>query len=83
MPDTNGQGFVVPPGNAGLPRPEIWILGLRNPWKITFDDPSRGGTGAMLIGDVGQNAWEEVNYEPAARAGGTTGGGTAKGRTAT
>jgi len=69
VPDTNGQGFVVPPGNAGLPRPEIWSLGLRNPWKITFDDPSRGGTGAMLIGDVGQNAWEEVNYEPAGQSG--------------
>ena len=69
VPDTNGQGFVVPAGNAGLPRPEIWSLGLRNPWKFTFDDPSRGGTGAMLIGDVGQNAWEEVNYEPAGQSG--------------
>jgi hypothetical protein len=28
------------------------------------DDPSRGGTGALIIGDVGQNAWEEIDYEP-------------------
>ena len=69
VPDTQGQGFVVPAGNAGLPRPEIWSLGLRNPWKFTFDDPARGGTGAMLIGDVGQNAFEEVNYEPAGQSG--------------
>ena len=69
VPDTNAQGFVVPAGNAGLPRPEIWSLGLRNPWKITFDDPSRGGTGAMLIGDVGQNAFEEIDYEPAGQSG--------------
>jgi glucose/arabinose dehydrogenase len=62
-------GFVVPPGNAGLARPEIWSLGLRNPWKFSFDDPDRGGTGAMLIADVGQGALEEVNYEPAATPG--------------
>jgi glucose/arabinose dehydrogenase len=69
VPDGHPQGFVVPAGNAGLPRPEIWSLGLRNPWKFSFDDPARGGTGAMLIADVGQNAWEEVNYEPAGQAG--------------
>ena len=67
--DAHPQGFVVPAGNPGFPRPEIWSLGLRNPWKFTFDDPARGGTGAMLIGDVGQNAWEEVDYEPPGRAG--------------
>ena len=44
--------------------PEIWAFGLRNPWKFTFDDPALGGTGAMLIGDVGQNAYEEVDYQP-------------------
>ena len=36
---------------------------------IRFDDPSRGGTGAIIIGDVGQGAWEEVDYEPAGRGG--------------
>ena len=69
VPDAHAQGFVVPAGNAGFARPEIWSLGLRNPWKFSFDDPARGGTGAMLIADVGQNAWEEVNHEPAGRAG--------------
>lgn len=43
---------------------EIWSLGLRNPWKWTFDDPTKLGTGGMVIADVGQNAWEEVDYEP-------------------
>ena len=36
--------------------PEIWAFGLRNPWKFSFDDAALGGTGAMLIGDVGQDA---------------------------
>ena len=60
----HSSGFDVPPGNAGLPRPEIWSLGLRNPWQFSFDDPSKGGTGAMVIGDVGQGALEEIDYEP-------------------
>ena len=69
VPDTHPQGFVVPAGNAGLPRPEIWSLGWRNPWKFSFDAPARGGTGAMVVADVGQGAWEEIDYEPAGRAG--------------
>ena len=67
--DNHPQGFVVPAGNAGLPRPEIWSLGWRNPWKFSFDDPARGGTGAMVVADVGQGAWEEIDYEPAGRGG--------------
>jgi hypothetical protein len=39
---------------------EIWSNGLRNPWKWSFDRIF----GDMWIGDVGQNAWEEVDYEP-------------------
>jgi glucose/arabinose dehydrogenase len=72
VPDSHPIGYVVPPGNpfiGGTARPEIWSFGWRNPWRYTFDDPLRGGTGALLAGDVGQNAWEEVNYEPAGRAG--------------
>jgi glucose/arabinose dehydrogenase len=69
VPDGHPQGFVVPAGNAGLPRPEIWSLGWRNPWRFSFDPPARGGTGAMLVADVGQDAWEEIDYEPAGRAG--------------
>ena len=40
---------------------EIWSYGLRNPWRFSFDRKS----GDMLIGDVGQRAWEEINFEPA------------------
>jgi glucose/arabinose dehydrogenase len=69
VPDGHPQGFVVPAGNAGFPRPEIWSLGWRNPWKFSFDDPARGGTGAMIVGDVGQGAFEEIDYEPAGRSG--------------
>ena len=69
VPDGHAEGFVVPAGNAGLPRPEIWSLGWRNPWRFSFDPPARGGTGAMLVADVGQDAWEEIDYEPAGRAG--------------
>lgn len=73
--DGDAEGFEIPPDNPFLDnvpvaaRPEIWSFGLRNPWKFSFDPPSRGGTGAMIIGDVGQNRWEEVDYEPAGRAG--------------
>jgi glucose/arabinose dehydrogenase len=46
--------------------PEIWAYGLRNPWKFTFDP----ATGDLLIGDVGQNLWEEVDFQPFGSAGG-------------
>ena len=73
--DADPAGYRVPADNpfvSGGPivaRPEIWSFGLRNPWRYTFDDPARGGTGAMVIGDVGQNRWEEVDYEPRGRGG--------------
>lgn len=75
VPDANASGYQVPPDNpfvAGGPvqaRPEIWSMGLRNPWRYSFDDPARGGTGALVIGDVGQNRFEEVDYEPSGRGG--------------
>ncbi len=46
-------------------RDEVWSLGLRNPWRWSFDR----WNGDLWIGDVGQNAWEEVDYEPASIAG--------------
>ena len=69
--DGDQNGFVVPADNPfiGSNRPEIWSVGLRNPWRWSFDDPARGGTGALIIGDVGQGAREEINYEPAGRGG--------------
>ena len=47
-------------------RGEIWALGLRNPWRFSFDR----STGDLYIADVGQNAWEEVDFQSAASAGG-------------
>jgi glucose/arabinose dehydrogenase len=75
VPDDHPLGYQIPQDNpfaSGGPvsaRPEIWSFGLRNPWRYSFDDPTRGGTGALLIADVGQNRFEEVNYEPTRRGG--------------
>jgi glucose/arabinose dehydrogenase len=73
--DSHASGYVVPADNpfvssgpAGT-RPEIWSFGWRNPWRYSFDDVARGGTGALIAADVGQNRWEEVNYEPRGRGG--------------
>jgi glucose/arabinose dehydrogenase len=46
--------------------PEIYYLGLRNPWQFSFDSE----TGDMYIADVGQVAWEEINFIPAGNRGG-------------
>ena len=67
------EGYNIPAsnpfvGNAAV-RPEIWSVGLRNPWRWSFDKVSRGGTGALVIGDVGQSAFEEIDYEPRNRGG--------------
>ncbi len=47
-------------------RNEIWAWGLRNPWRFSFDKL----TGDLFIADVGQNLWEEVDFQPAASEGG-------------
>jgi glucose/arabinose dehydrogenase len=52
-------------GAAGY-RPEIWALGLRNPWRFSFDRAN----GDLYIADVGQSAREEVDYQPASSGGG-------------
>jgi glucose/arabinose dehydrogenase len=69
--DADAFGYRVPTdnpflGGSTLPsaRDEIWAFGLRNPWRYSFDDVARGGTGALIIADVGQSAREEINYEP-------------------
>ncbi len=66
----HGNPYVVPADNpfVNVPqaRPEIWALGLRNPWRFSFDR----GTGDLFIGDVGFNGSEEIDFQPAAAGGG-------------
>ncbi len=62
--------YAIPPDNpfVGQPdtRPEIWALGLRNPWRFSFDR----ATGDLFIADVGQNEFEEIDWQPAGSLGG-------------
>ena len=68
------QPYVIPPDNPWVNatwngqdvRHEIWALGLRNPWRFSFDR----ATGDLWIGDVGQNQYEEVHRAPAGSKGG-------------
>ncbi|MCS6847275.1 MAG: PQQ-dependent sugar dehydrogenase [Anaerolineae bacterium] len=62
------QPYRVPADNPDFgdgARPEIWASGLRNPWRFSFDRV----TGDMFIADVGQNAFEEINFQPANQGG--------------
>jgi glucose/arabinose dehydrogenase len=64
-----GPTFGIPPDNPFVGQPgldEIWASGLRNPWRFSFDR----ATGDLFIGDVGQGAWEEVDFQPAGSPGG-------------
>ena len=69
--DVDGAtGYTIPADNPFVAdtsaAPEIWALGLRNPWRFSFDRQ----TGDLYIADVGQGVAEEVNVQPAASAGG-------------
>lgn len=72
--DCKGLGsgnYTVPATNpfvdgAGKNCDEIWSLGLRAPWRFSFDRL----TGDLFLGDVGQDAWEEVNFQRRNAAGG-------------
>jgi glucose/arabinose dehydrogenase len=60
----DGDPYGVPPNNPFVGRSgangEIWSFGLRNPWRFSFDRL----TGDLAIADVGQNAWEEIDFRP-------------------
>jgi glucose/arabinose dehydrogenase len=75
-----GRAYGVPSDNPFVgrdgARPEIWAYGLRNPWRFSFD----AATGDLWIGDVGQNAYEEVDFEPAGSGGRNYGWNRREGR---
>jgi glucose/arabinose dehydrogenase len=68
--DVSGSGYTSPPDNpfaaSASFRHELWNYGLRNPWRFSFDRQ----TGDLYIADVGQNAYEEVDVQPASSSGG-------------
>lgn len=65
-----GNPYSIPPSNPFYNSlstlGEIWALGLRNPWRFSFDRL----TGDLWIGDVGQSTFEEIDYQLSASAGG-------------
>ena len=64
-----GKRYAIPADNpyaGGGGAPEVFIRGLRNPWRWSFDR----GTGDMWIGDVGQSEQEELDYLPAGQQAG-------------
>jgi glucose/arabinose dehydrogenase len=73
LSDCVGEGngdYTIPPTNpfvgSGGACDEIWAIGLRNPWRSSFDRL----TGDLFVGDVGQGAWEEIDVQPKDSLGG-------------
>ena len=68
--DIDQKPYGIPKSNPFFgqkgKREEIWAWGLRNVWRFSFDKQ----TGDKYLADVGQNKWEEVNFEPASSKGG-------------
>jgi glucose/arabinose dehydrogenase len=68
--DVDGPPPYIPPSNPFVggsgARSDVWAYGLRNPWRFSFDRE----TGDLFIGDVGQNVWEEVDFQPRTSIGG-------------
>jgi glucose/arabinose dehydrogenase len=69
--------YQVPPSNPFVSNPayapEIWAVGLRNPWKFSFDRT----TGDLYIGDVGHFSFEEIDFQPGGSPGGSNYGWSA------
>lgn len=68
--DPGAGPYLIPSDNPFIEdvefRDEIWALGLRNPWRFSFDRQ----TGDVYIGDVGQSSHEEIDFQPASSTGG-------------
>ena len=63
FPNDPTRNYAIPPGNPFVGvngADEVWAYGLRNPWRMSFDS-----NGDLYVGDVGQNAREEINHVPA------------------
>ena len=60
------EGYLIPPDNPFADgadgAPEVWLYGVRNPWRFAFDSANDD----LWIGDVGQGSWEEIDWLPAA-----------------
>ena len=68
QPGSDGKPYSIPADNPDFgpdAAPELWAIGLRNPWRFSFDR----ATGDLYIADVGQNAYEEIDFQPAGQGG--------------
>ena len=78
FPADPSRSYGIPPTNPFVSdstyASEIWAIGLRNPWRFSFDR----NTGDMWIGDVGQSSREEVNKQPSTSSGGENYGWSCK-----
>lgn len=69
FPADPNRNYAIPPSNPFVGTgndPEIWAFGVRNPWRDSFDR----ATGDLWIADVGQDQFEEIDFQPAGAAGG-------------